>query len=45
MMLVEDGKIGLDEKIGKYLGGVPEAWSPRDGHKQRGNDLRLCIAT
>src|SRR5687767_724802 len=27
MMLVEEGKIGLDEKIGKYLGGVPEAWS------------------
>ncbi len=27
MMLVEEGKIGLDEKIGKYLAGVPEAWS------------------
>ena len=27
MMLVEDGKIGLDEKIGKYLGEVPESWS------------------
>ena len=26
MMLVEEGKIGLDEKIGKYLGEVPEAW-------------------
>ena len=27
MMLVEEGKINLDEKIGKYLGEVPEAWS------------------
>src|SRR5688500_15053161 len=27
MMLVEEGKIGLDEKIGKYLGEVPETWS------------------
>ncbi len=26
MMLVEDGKINLDEKIGKYLGNVPDAW-------------------
>ena len=26
MLLVEEGKIGLDEKIGKYLGEVPEAW-------------------
>jgi CubicO group peptidase (beta-lactamase class C family) len=26
MMLVEEGKIGLDEKISKYLGDVPEAW-------------------
>jgi CubicO group peptidase (beta-lactamase class C family) len=26
MMLVEEGKISLDEKIGKYLGEVPEAW-------------------
>jgi CubicO group peptidase (beta-lactamase class C family) len=26
MMLVEEGKINLDEKIGKYLGDVPEAW-------------------
>ena len=26
MLLVEDGKIRLDEKIGKYLGDVPEAW-------------------
>ncbi len=26
MLLVEDGKIVLDEKIGKYLGDVPEAW-------------------
>jgi CubicO group peptidase (beta-lactamase class C family) len=27
MILVEDGKIVLDEKIGKYLGDVPEAWA------------------
>lgn len=27
MMLVEEGKIALDEKIGKYLGDVPESWS------------------
>jgi CubicO group peptidase (beta-lactamase class C family) len=26
MMLVEEGKIALDEKIGKYLGEVPESW-------------------
>ncbi|HTH36821.1 MAG TPA: serine hydrolase domain-containing protein [Pyrinomonadaceae bacterium] len=26
MLLVEDGKIGLDEKISKYLGDVPDAW-------------------
>src|SRR6187551_3684361 len=26
MLLVEEGKIGLDEKISKYLGEVPEAW-------------------
>ena len=26
MMLVEDGKINLDDKIGKYLGDVPESW-------------------
>jgi D-alanyl-D-alanine carboxypeptidase len=26
MLLVEDGKIGLDEKISKYLGEVPEPW-------------------
>ena len=26
MMLVEEGKVSLDEKIGKYLGDVPEAW-------------------
>ena len=26
MMLVEDGKINLDEKISKYLGDVPDAW-------------------
>lgn len=27
MMLVEEGKLGLDEKIGRYLGGVPASWS------------------
>lgn len=27
MMLVEEGKIGLDEKISKYLGEVPEGWA------------------
>src|SRR5688500_10055041 len=27
MLLVEEGKIGLDEKIGKYLGEVPEGWA------------------
>jgi CubicO group peptidase (beta-lactamase class C family) len=27
MMLVEEGKVGLDEKISKYLGPVPEAWA------------------
>jgi D-alanyl-D-alanine carboxypeptidase len=26
MMLVEEGKIGLDDKISRYLAGVPEAW-------------------
>ena len=27
MMLVDEGKIGLDEKIGRYLGDVPESWA------------------
>jgi CubicO group peptidase (beta-lactamase class C family) len=26
MMLVEEGKVSLDEKISKYLGEVPQAW-------------------
>ncbi len=26
MLLVEDGKVGLDDKIGKFLEGTPEAW-------------------
>jgi len=26
MMLVEEGKVSLDEKISKYLGEIPEAW-------------------
>lgn len=26
MMLVEEGRVGLDEKLSKYLDGVPEAW-------------------
>ncbi len=27
MLLVEDGKIGLDDKITNYLSGLPQAWS------------------
>ena len=27
MMLAEEGKIGLDDKISKYLGEVPEGWA------------------
>lgn len=27
MLLVDEGKIGLDDKIGKYLGEVPGAWA------------------
>ena len=27
MMLVDEGKIGLDDKISKHLGEVPEAWA------------------
>jgi CubicO group peptidase (beta-lactamase class C family) len=27
MLLVEEGKIGLDEKIGKYLGEIPGSWA------------------
>ncbi len=27
MLLVDEGKIGLDEKIGKYLGEVPPSWA------------------
>ncbi len=26
MLLVEDGKLNLDDKIGKYLGEVPDSW-------------------
>ena len=26
MLLVDEGKIGLDDKIGKYLGDVPDSW-------------------
>jgi CubicO group peptidase (beta-lactamase class C family) len=26
MMLVEEGKLGLDDKVSKYLDGVPETW-------------------
>ena len=26
MMLVEEGKVGLDDKLSKYLTGTPEAW-------------------
>ena len=28
MLLVEEGKIALDEKISRYLGEVPDAWKP-----------------
>src|SRR5262249_31818791 len=28
MLLVEEGKIDLDEKISKYVGEVPDAWKP-----------------
>ena len=27
MLLVDDGKVGLDDKITKYLSGLPDAWS------------------
>jgi CubicO group peptidase (beta-lactamase class C family) len=27
MMLVEEGKIGLDDKIGKYFANVPQSWA------------------
>jgi D-alanyl-D-alanine carboxypeptidase len=27
MLLAQDGKIGLDDKIGKYLTGAPETWN------------------
>lgn len=27
LMLVEEGKVGLDEPIARYLSGVPESWS------------------
>ena len=27
MLLVEEGKLGLDDRITKYLSGLPEAWS------------------
>jgi CubicO group peptidase (beta-lactamase class C family) len=27
MLLVDEGKLGLDDRITKYLGGLPEAWS------------------
>src|SRR6266508_3890848 len=27
MMLVQEGKIGLDDKVGKYLDGTPESWN------------------
>lgn len=27
MLLVDEGKIGLDDKIGKHLGEVPESWA------------------
>src|SRR5262249_18758150 len=27
MLLVQEGKIGLDDKVGKYLTGTPESWN------------------
>ncbi|MCI0524079.1 MAG: beta-lactamase family protein [Acidobacteria bacterium] len=27
MLLVQEGKVGLDERVGKYLDGAPESWS------------------
>src|SRR5215471_16177 len=27
MLLVQEGKIGLDDKVGKYLDGTPESWN------------------
>jgi CubicO group peptidase (beta-lactamase class C family) len=27
MLLVEDGRVGLDDRVGKYVEGVPEGWS------------------
>ncbi len=28
MLLVEDGKVGLDEPVSKYIAGTPESWRP-----------------
>lgn len=28
MMLVEEGKVGLDDPVGKYLDGTPDSWMP-----------------
>jgi CubicO group peptidase (beta-lactamase class C family) len=28
MMLVEEGKVGLDDRLGKYLDGLPDDWGP-----------------
>jgi CubicO group peptidase (beta-lactamase class C family) len=28
LVLVQDGKVGLDDPVNKYLPGVPEAWKP-----------------
>src|SRR3954447_26657248 len=28
MMLVEEGKVALDDPVGKYLDGTPESWKP-----------------
>jgi CubicO group peptidase (beta-lactamase class C family) len=52
MMLVEEGKIGLDEKIGSYLSGLPEPWRPitvrqllshTSGIKEYVQDMRQAV--
>ena len=51
MLLVEEGKLSLDDKIGKYLTEVPESWkrhhseapvNPYVGHGRLPSDLRFA---